>query len=152
MTLDCSTLTAAPTASTPRSPHQPQAHHPLLTAARWLLLVAYNLAWLPLLLVVPDAHVDARARRQRHALLHSKSASAVLSVDPILWVVWLVPCGRAALRFASALVLALALTARLPSASSVSAWDVLIALYAASIAESSATHLIQVRASARTAD
>ena len=34
-----------------------------------------------------------------------------------LWVAWLLPCGRAALRFASALALAVVLTLRIPSVS-----------------------------------
>ena len=60
-----------------------------------------------------------------------------------LWVAWLLPCGRAALRFASALALAVVLTLRIPSVSSLSAWDVVLASYAAALAEAGVTQVWQ---------
>ena len=75
-----------------------------------MLLFAYNMVWLPLLLGVPQGTVVRRARQQRRSMAHEGWLGE-------LWVAWLLPCGRAALRFASALALAVVLTLRIPSVS-----------------------------------
>ena len=64
-----------------------------------------------------------------------------------LVVAWLLPCGRAALRVTSALMLAGVLTLRVPSVSSVSNWDALLAPWAAALLESIATQIRHQRAS-----
>ena len=104
----------------------------LRVASRWLLLALVNLAWLPLLTVAPESWVVTRATRQRLAMQ---------SGDRELWVAWLLPCGRTALRFASVLALAGILTIRVPNVSSLSKWDALLAIWAAALLESIATQI-----------
>ena len=104
----------------------------LSVASRWLLLALVNLAWLPLLTVAPESWVITRATRQRLAMQ---------SGDRKLWVAWLLPCGRTALRFASVLTLAGTLTIRVPNVSSLSKWDALLAIWAAALLESIATQM-----------
>ena len=64
---------------------------PTLTRARaltrWLLLGAFNLAWLPLLTVVHETRVLKRAQMQRLAMQRGDKTTLV--------VAWLLPCGRA---------------------------------------------------------
>jgi hypothetical protein len=65
-----------------------------------------NLAWLPLLTVVHERHVVKRATQQRLAMQRGDQT--------VLIVAWLLPCGRAVLRFASSVTLAGILTVRGP--------------------------------------
>ena len=111
----------------------------LSVASRWLLLALVNLAWLPLLTVAPESWVVTRATQQRLAMQRGDQTTLV--------VAWLLPCGRAALRVTSALMLAGVLTLRVPSVSSVSNWDALLAPWAAALLESIATQIRHQRAS-----
>ena len=111
----------------------------LSVASRWLLLALVNLAWLPLLTVAPESWVVTRATQQRLAMQRGDQTTLV--------VAWLLPCGRAALRVTSALMLAGILTLRVPSVSSVSNWDALLAPWAAALLESIATQIRHQRAS-----
>ena len=111
----------------------------LSVASPWLLLALVNLAWLPLLTVAPESWVVTRATQQRLAMQRGDQTTLV--------VAWLLPCGRAALRVTSALMLAGVLTLRVPSVSSVSNWDALLAPWAAALLESIATQIRHQRAS-----
>ena len=111
----------------------------LSVASRWLLLALVNLVWLPLLTVAPESWVVTRATQQRLAMQRGDQTTLV--------VAWLLPCGRAALRVTSALMLAGVLTLRVPSVSSVSNWDALLAPWAAALLESIATQIRHQRAS-----
>ena len=111
----------------------------LSVASPWLLLALVNLAWLPLLTVAPESWVVTRATQQRLAMQRGDQTTLV--------VAWLLPCGRAALRVTSALTLAGILTLRVPSVSSVSMWDALLATWAAALLESIATQIRHQRAS-----
>ena len=111
----------------------------LSVASRWLLLALVNLMWLPLLTVAPESWVVTRATQQRLAMQRGDQTTLV--------VAWLLPCGRAALRVTSALMLAGVLTLRVPSVSSVSNWDALLAPWAAALLESIATQIRHQRAS-----
>ena len=111
----------------------------LSVASRWLLLALVNLVWLPLLTVAPESWVVTRATQQRLAMQRGDQTTLV--------VAWLLPCGRAALRVTSALMLAGILTLRVPSVSSVSWWDALLATWAAALLESIATQIRHQRAS-----
>ena len=111
----------------------------LSVASRWLLLALVNLVWLPLLTVAPESWVVTRATQQRIAMQRGDQTTLV--------VAWLLPCGRAALRVTSALTLAGILTLRVPSVSSVSMWDALLATWAAALLESIATQIRHQRAS-----
>ena len=111
----------------------------LSVASRWLLLALVNLAWLPLLTVAPESWVVTRATQQRLAMQRGDQTTLV--------VAWLLPCGRAALRVTSALMLAGVLTLRVPSVSSVSNWDALLAPWAAALLESIATQIRHQRTS-----
>ena len=111
----------------------------LSVASRWLLLALVNLVWLPLLTVAPESWVVTRATQQRLAMQRGDQTTLV--------VAWLLPCGRAALRVTSALMLAGVLTLRVPSVSSVSWWDALLATWAAALLESIATQIRHQRAS-----
>ena len=111
----------------------------LSVASRWLLLALVNLVWLPLLTIAPESWVVTRATQQRLAMQRGDQTTLV--------VAWLLPCGRAALRVTSALMLAGILTLRVPSVSSVSWWDALLATWAAALLESIATQIRHQRAS-----
>ena len=111
----------------------------LSVASRWLLLALVNLAWLPLLTVAPESWVVTRATQQRLAMQRGDQTTLV--------VAWLLPCGRAALGVTMALTLAGILTLRVPSVSSVSNWDALLAPWAAALLESIATQIRHQRAS-----
>ena len=95
--------------------------------------------WLPLLTIAPESWVVTRATQQRLAMQRGDQTTLV--------VAWLLPCGRAALRVTSALMLAGILTLRVPSVSSVSWWDALLATWAAALLESIATQIRHQRAS-----
>ena len=111
----------------------------LSVASRWLLLALVNLVWLPLLTIAPESWVVTHATQQRLAMQRGDQTTLV--------VAWLLPCGRAALRVTSALMLAGILTLRVPSVSSVSWWDALLATWAAAFLESIATQIRHQRAS-----
>ena len=121
-----------PTTEADVAPAAAHADSLLATAGRILSLALLNAAWLPLLIAVHDSTVVDKASKQRLALHRG---------DRILWVAWLLPCGRAALRFASAFALALVLTVRVPSVAYVNGYDVALAVWALAIAESIATQV-----------
>ena len=87
------TLTLSPTLTPTLTPTPPLTLALALT--RWLLLGAFNLAWLPLLTVVHETRVLKRAHKQRLAMQRGDKTTLV--------VAWLLPCGRAVLRLASPL-------------------------------------------------
>ena len=97
-----------------------------------LLIILVNLAWLPLLVVAHESRVIARVARQRAAMKAGKS-------EP--WVAWLLPCGRAVLRCASALTLAVILTLRVPSVTKLSTLDFVLAVWAAALIEAIASQV-----------
>jgi len=77
------TLTPTRTLIPPLTPTRARAR----ALTRWLLLGAFNLAWLPLLTVVHDTRVLKRAHKQRLAMQRGDKTTLV--------VAWLLPCGRA---------------------------------------------------------
>ena len=79
------TLTLSPTLTPTLTPTPPLTLALALT--RWLLLGAFNLAWLPLLTVVHETRVLKRAHKQRLAMQRGDKTTLV--------VAWLLPCGRA---------------------------------------------------------
>lgn len=101
-------------------------------ALRAVSLTLYNAVWLPILPFIPERMVADMMRQQRADMLQGKAR---------YWVLWLVPAGRALLRTASALALAVLLTLRVGSTAGLSIYDVIILAWTASVAEAAATEL-----------
>ncbi|KAL1505037.1 hypothetical protein AB1Y20_008804 [Prymnesium parvum] len=112
--------------------HVKQVFYPRLLPRGGPLLhtafVARNLLWLPLLVVLPAATAAARVERQNNAAGGEPEGA---------WVLWLFPCGGAALRLVSAVCLALLLTLHAPPTDGqLGAADALLCLWTAAVGQS----------------
>ena len=115
----------------------PTASRLFSRSGRLLLLVAYNLMWLPLLVIVDDEYVLGKMRAQRDAI-------RARGRTHVYWVAWILPSGRALLRSLSALAFAVVLTLRVPAAvGELGVLDVLIVLWTVAIVEAAGTEIGQ---------